>query len=190
VSERARDGENQYHAIFDNATTPLVHASTPATALSVYDATVHLLNSQGSTRRVALADFLLPPDPARDRDVALERDEVVTQVTLPSLPDNTVSAYHKQTERESYDWPIFDVAITLQLRERTVESARIVLGWVAPTPRHATESERFLTGRELNEANAHEAARIAVRGATPLSRNAYKVSMLEVVLRRALLAAK
>jgi xanthine dehydrogenase YagS FAD-binding subunit len=189
VNERARDGENQYHAIFDNATTPLVHASTPATALSVYDTKVHLLNSQGKTRDVNLADFLLPPEPTRDRDVAMERDEVVIHVTLPALPDNTLSAYHKQTERESYDWPICDVAVALQLRERTVESARIALGWVAPTPRRASDSERFLTGRELNEANAHEAARIAVRGATPLSRNAYKVAMLETVLRRTILAA-
>src|SRR5437764_1576855 len=30
----ARDGENQYHAIFDNGKSAMVHASTPATALA------------------------------------------------------------------------------------------------------------------------------------------------------------
>src|SRR5207244_13404542 len=34
-------GENQCHAIFDNAQTAMVHASTPATALIAYGASVH-----------------------------------------------------------------------------------------------------------------------------------------------------
>lgn len=190
VNEQARAGENQYHAIFDNAVTPVVHASTPATALVAYGAAVHLENARGRTRAVSLADFLLPPDATRDRDVTLERDEILTHISLPALAAGTRAAYHKQTERESYDWPICDVAVVLRLKERIVEHASIVLGWVAPTPRRAVESERYLTGRELNDNTTHEAAHLAVRDATPLSRNAYKVPLLETVVRRTIGKAK
>jgi xanthine dehydrogenase YagS FAD-binding subunit len=189
VNERVRAGENQYHAIFDNAETPLVHASTPATALIAYGASVHLENSKGRTRSVALADFLLPPDATRDRDAALERDEILTHVTLPALSPGARAVYHKQTERDSYDWPICDVTVVLTLKDRRIETAVIVQGWVAPIPRRATEAERYLQGREATDATAHEAARLAVRGATPLSKNAYKVALLETVVRRTIQAA-
>ncbi len=163
---RVRDGENQYHAIFDNATTPLVQASTPATALVAYDASVELVGSDGKPRVVKLADFFLPP-----------------QMT------ETKAAYHKQTERDSYDWPICDVATVLTMAGRTVRGASIVMGWVAPTPRRATESERLLIGQPLTEDLARRAARAAVAGATPLSKNGYKVPVLEAVVRRTIMAA-
>lgn len=189
VVAAARAGENQYHAIFETERTPLVHASTPATALVAYGATVHLQSSRG-TRSIALSDFLLPPDPTRASDTTIASGEVLSHVVLPALATGTVSAYHKQTERDSYDWPICDIAVVLQLSaDRVVAAANIVLGWVAPTPRRATEAEQLLIGHRIDEARAHEAARAAVQAARPLARNAYKVPVLEAVIQRALLAA-
>jgi xanthine dehydrogenase YagS FAD-binding subunit len=188
-ANHARDGENQYHAIFDNARSVMVHASTPATALVAYEARVELSGPQGKQRGVALQDFLLPPDMTCDRDTLLEAGEVLTRVVVPPLPAGTRAAYHKQTERESYDWPICDVAVVLRMEGRRVRAASIVMGWVAPTPRRAVESEQLLTGRDLSKNLVREAARAAVAGATPLSKNAYKVPVLEAVVRRTILAA-
>lgn len=185
----ARDGENQYHAIFDNARSAMVHASTLATALVAYDARVELYGPQGKQREMALKDFFLPPDMTRDRDTVIEAGEVLTRVVVPPLAAGTRAAYHKQTERESYDWPICDVAVVLQMEGRRVRAAAVVMGWIAPTPRRAVESERVLTGRDLREDLVREAARVAVAGATPLSKNAYKVPVLEAVVRRTILAA-
>jgi xanthine dehydrogenase YagS FAD-binding subunit len=185
----ARDGENQYHAIFDNARSAMVHASTLATALVAYDARVELYGPQGQQREMALKDFFLPPDMTRDRDTVIEAGEVLTRVVVPPLAAGTRAAYHKQTERESYDWPICDVAVVLQMEGRRVRAAAVVMGWIAPTPRRAVESERVLTGRDLREDLVREAARVAVAGATPLSKNAYKVPVLEAVVRRTILAA-
>jgi xanthine dehydrogenase YagS FAD-binding subunit len=56
-------------------------------------------------------------------------------------------------------------------------------------PRRAVESERVLTGNVISENLVREAARAAVADATPLSRNAYKVQVLEAVLRRTIMAA-
>jgi xanthine dehydrogenase YagS FAD-binding subunit len=179
-------GENQYHAIFDNARTAIVHASTPATALIAYGAEVELIGPNGP-RRIAVKDLLLPPDITRERDTAVHPGEVLTRVVVrPPAPD-TRAAYHKQTERESYDWPICDVAVVLRMNGSRVASASIVMGWVAPTPRRAEESERVLAGRTVTEALARRAARAAVAGATPLTHNAYKVPVLEAVIRRTIL---
>ena len=87
---------------------------------------------------------------------------------------------------------ICDVAVVLRMDRETVRSASIVLGWVAPTPRHAVDavdSEKLLQGKRLDESLARAAARAAVAGVTPLSRNRYKVPVLEAVVPRTILAA-
>ena len=182
-------GEYQYHAIFDNANNAMVHASTPATALIAYGAIVHLQGMQGRTRAVALEDLLLPPDAARDRDAAIDRDEILTHIIVPPTLPGTRAAYSKQTERDSYDWPICDVAVALTLNERVIKAASIVVGSVAPTPMRASVAEALLKGQEMNAELASEAARKVVARATPFPSNAYKVPVLEAVLRRTLLAA-
>jgi xanthine dehydrogenase YagS FAD-binding subunit len=184
----ADHSEHQHHAIFDNQQSVMVHASTPATALLAYDASVHLTLVGGSSRKLALADLLLPPSMTHDRDTVIADGEVLTHISIPAPPHGTRCAYHKQTERDSYDWPICDVAVVLQMNGDTVTAARIVMGWVAPTPRRALASEQLLIGRKLDESTATEAARTAVRDATPLAKNGYKVKVLETVVRRALLA--
>jgi xanthine dehydrogenase YagS FAD-binding subunit len=184
----ADHSEHQYHAIFDNQQTVMVHASTPATALLAYDAKVHLTLVGGTSRTLPLADFLIPPSMTHDRDTVIADGEVLTHISVPPLPQNTRCAYHKQTERDSYDWPLCDVAILLQMNGNNVSAAKIVMGWVAPTPRRAHESERVLLGKELNENTAAAAAAAAVRDATPLTKNGYKVRVLETVIERTLLA--
>jgi xanthine dehydrogenase YagS FAD-binding subunit len=186
---RVRDGQNQFHAIFDNDRIAMVQASTPATALVAYDASVELVGREGKTRVVRLAEFFLPPDMNRAHDAKIERGEVLTRVIVPPLAAGTKATYHKQTERDSYDWPICDVAVVLTMEGQTVRSASIAMGWVAPTPRRASESERLLVGNTLNEDLARQAARATVAGATPLSKNGYKVPVLETVVRRTILAA-
>lgn len=182
-------GEHQYHAIFDNAECALVHASTPATALVAYGAQVYLTGPRGRGRTVPLAEFLRPPRFGEDRDTTIEPGEILTRVTVPPTGAHTRAAYHKQTERDSYDWPICDVATVLQMENDTVAAASIVLGWVAPTPRRAATSEQRLVGRPLTDALAREAAKAAVADATPLAKNGFKVPILEAVIRRTLLRA-
>jgi xanthine dehydrogenase YagS FAD-binding subunit len=52
-----------------------------------------------------------------------------------------------------------------------------------------TASEELLLGREIDEQLAAEASRLAVRDATPTEKNSYKVPVLEVVIRRTIMAA-
>jgi xanthine dehydrogenase YagS FAD-binding subunit len=187
---KADHSEHQYHAIFENALTVMVHASTLATALLAYDASVHLTLGKDSSRAVALKDFLLPPSMERDRDTIIADGEILTHISVPPIHASSRCAYHKQTERESYDWPICDVAVVLQMNGDSIAAAKIVLGWVAPTPRRAVEAEELLVGRKIDEQAAAEAAAAAIRTATPLAKNAYKVDVLKAVVKRTILAAR
>jgi xanthine dehydrogenase YagS FAD-binding subunit len=189
ATARIREGQNHFHAIFENDRNAMVQSSTPATALVAYDASVELVDHESRSRRVKLHDFFLPPEMDRVHDARIKRDEVLTRVIVPTPAAGTKAAYHKQTERDSYDWPICDVAAVLTMEGQTVREAVIVMGWVAPTPRRASESERLLIAKPLTEEQARQAARAAVAGATPLSKNGYKVPILEAVVRRTILAA-
>jgi len=60
---------------------------------------------------------------------------------------------------------------------------------VAPAPVRAETAEEFLSGRVLDEETASQAAELALSGARPLSRNAYKVVIAKTLIKRAILAS-
>ncbi len=182
----AQEGENQFHAIVGNHTCAAVCASTPATALVAFGARVKLAGP-GGERELALEEFFTAPEKSVMVENALAPDELVTEVIVPST--SARSAYLKQGEKESFDWPIADVAAVLELDGRTCKRASIVLGSAAPVPLRAKEAEAALAGRAVDERSADAAARAALAGATPLGKNAYKVPVFQAVIRRTILAA-
>ena len=80
-------------------------------------------------------------------------------------------------------------AVALKMDGGTIKSARVVLGYVAPTPWPSPEAEQALVGKPFNEESAKAAADAAMKNATPLSQNAYKVQLAKVSLKRAILKA-
>jgi xanthine dehydrogenase YagS FAD-binding subunit len=64
-----------------------------------------------------------------------------------------------------------------------------VLGAVAPVPWRARAAEQVLIGSVITDASAQAAARLALEGAQPLSKNTYKVPVLEALVARTILAA-
>jgi xanthine dehydrogenase YagS FAD-binding subunit len=71
----------------------------------------------------------------------------------------------------------------------SVQSARVVIGHVAPVPWHSAEAERALAGKSISEDVAKAAADAELQSATPLSHNAYKVQLAKVAVKRAILKA-
>jgi xanthine dehydrogenase YagS FAD-binding subunit len=183
----ARTGENEIHAIFGNATCAATHASTLVTALVALEATVTIAGKQGAQRDVALEKFFIAPETDVTREVELAPGELIVGVVVP--PTKRRTAYTKQVAKQSFDWPIVDCAVALQMTGQRCDSARIVLGAVAPTPLRATAAEKLLAGKTITDDIAREAARAMARSATPLSGNAYKVPILEAVLARTIVNA-
>jgi len=183
----AQDGDNELHAIFANKLCAATHPSTVVTALLALGARVSIAGKRA--REVELASFFVAPETDVLREVELAPGELITQVTVPATAANVRTAYTKQVAKQSFDWPLVDVAVALAVDGRTCRQATIVLGAVAPTPRRATEAERALTGVTIDVTAAERAAHAAIAGATPLAGNEHKVAILEAVVARTILAA-
>jgi xanthine dehydrogenase YagS FAD-binding subunit len=183
-------GENQYHAIFDNMPCAIVHPSTSATALVALGARIELTNAEGSVRNVLLEDFFVLPSKDIRRENDLKPQEILTAIRLPPVPSSLRMAHLKQGEKDSFDWPLADVVVVLDIDQNQIcKRAGIVLGAAAPAPHRAKTAEAALIGKHIDESLAKEAAHAALDGATPLAKNAYKLPLFEVLVARAILKA-
>jgi xanthine dehydrogenase YagS FAD-binding subunit len=165
-----------------------VHPSALATALVAFDAKIVVAGASGS-REVALESFFTKPEADVTRENALAPGELVTEIRLPPVAAGTASAYTKQGEKESFDWPLVEAAVVVERDGATCKRARVVLGAVAHVPWRAAAAEAALAGKAITEDVARAAAKAALDGATPLAKNAYKVPMAQAVVRRTILAA-
>ena len=184
----ALEGDNEFLAIFDNQTCPIVHASTMATPLVAMNAQLVLANRRG-TRIVPLEEFFISPEKDVRRENTLQTGEIITEIRIPPMNANTRSAHFKQGEKESFDWALADVAVVLEQAGEKVSRASIILGAAAPVPWRAKAAEAALVGKSVTEETARIAAQAAVKGAKPLQENGYKVPIFEAVVRRTILLA-
>jgi xanthine dehydrogenase YagS FAD-binding subunit len=180
-------GDNRYHAVFGNSgPAKFVNASSLAPALIACGATVTVTGPKGA-RTIPAKDLYATPKSAAERELTLAADEIVTSIGLQGPASK--SATYEVRPRQGLDWPLATASVALELDGAKVKAARIVLGHVAPTPWPADAAEKELVGKELNDKTIAAAAGAAVAGATPLSKNAYKVDLAKVAVRRALAAA-
>ena len=181
-------GENQFHAIFGGGPSYIVHPSDTAPALVALDAVFHIAGPSGRREMPASDFFVLPArDPTREN--ALGDEDLLVAVEVPAPPAAPVvrrSGYHKVMDRESWTHAIISAAVVLEMDDAVCRAARIVLGGVAPVPWRVPEAERVLVGRRVSPALAARAAEVAVAGATPLSKNGYKVALTAAVIERAI----
>jgi xanthine dehydrogenase YagS FAD-binding subunit len=61
-----------------------------------------------------------------------------------------------------------------------------VLGGVAPVPWRVPKAEAALVGQAINNDVLMNVAKVALEGAEPLAKNAYKVPLTQTLVRRAL----
>lgn len=184
----AQEGENQYHAIFDNQLCAIVHPSGTATALVAYNAKIEITGKDGK-RQIDLEKFFQPPTADLHRENILNSGEVVTEIRIPAPAENAKSHYIKQGEKESFDWPICEVACVIEKDGDACKRASIVLGAASPVPYRAIETEKMLEGKKIDETLARQAAKATLKNATPLALNQYKIPLFENLMTRAILAA-
>ena len=183
----AAKGENKYNAILGGGPSYIVHPSDLAPMLVALGASVSVVGAEG--KRVIPLDkfFTLPSEGSIRRENVLRNDEIITEITVPKSPVAARSTYLKFKERESMDFALASVAAAVQLgANNTVAQCRIVLGGVAPIPWRASKAEQFLVGKTLAGDVLQEAAKLALDGAAPLEKNAYKVPLTQTLVRRAL----
>lgn len=188
----ARDGENDFHAIFDNQPCCAVHPSGTAVALVALDAVLLLQTPQGE-RFARLSSFLVGPSQpggAVGRENRMEEDMILKSIWIPSPAPDEQSLYRKVKHKQSFDWPLAEVAISLRRGtsgNKAPEAVRIILGAVAPVPYRARTAETMLLqSPSLDAERIRKIGQAAVNGATPLSRNGYKVQLVSGLVQQAL----
>jgi xanthine dehydrogenase YagS FAD-binding subunit len=180
----ALEGENQYHAVLDTQQgCVMVHPSALAVALIALRAHIKVFSSEES-REFPLEEFFVRPAQHIQKETVLAEDELIQEVILPAPRPGERSFYYKQKAKQSFDWPLAEVAVSLRLEEGTCQEARIVLGAAAPTPWRALEAEAVLKQQKITKALAQQCAEQAMEKAMPLSQNRYKVALFKAVIRR------
>ncbi len=179
-------GENQFHAIFGGGPSYIIHPSDTAPALIALDATFRIAGPSGE-RTVPAADFFVLPRQNAVAENVLANDEVLTSVEIPAARAGTRSVYAKVLDREAWTHAVISAAIVLQMEGRICRRARVVLGGVAPVPWRLPEVEQMLTGQLIGEETAARAGEIAIAGARPLAKNAYKLPLTKNLVRRTIL---
>lgn len=170
-------GENRYHAIMEARKCFAVCPSDMAVALTALDATLTIVGG-GGTRTISVEEFFTP------MGNVLAPDEMITVIHIPKPSPVARQDFLKFTLRKPIDFAIVSAADLITIDNEICIDARIVVGAVAPTPVRALKAEEFLRGKELSEEIVAEAASLALVGAKPLSKNAYKVEIAKTLVKR------
>jgi xanthine dehydrogenase YagS FAD-binding subunit len=181
-------GENQFHAIFGNGPSHIVHPSSLAVPIVAYGAKFRLVGPKGERVVDAGEYFTMPTRENVLTENILAADEVFTHLLLPA-PGNVKHGHYEVRYKRSHDWPIAFATVVLAMNGTRIGSARVVMGAVAPVPWRAKAAEQALAGKSLDERTAAAAAEAALEGARPMSHNAYKVHVAKTAVKRALLRA-
>ncbi|WP_077000193.1 xanthine dehydrogenase family protein subunit M [Variovorax sp. KK3] len=150
------------------------HPSDMAVAMRVLDASVETVRPDGRTRVIPIADFHRLPGDTPHIDTVLERDELITAVTLPR-PAGGTQVYRKVRDRASYAFALVSVAAIVQ-RDG---SGRVAVGGVAHKPWRIEAAESAMPQ------GAKAVTTRLFADARPTEENAFKLTLAE----RALAAA-
>jgi xanthine dehydrogenase YagS FAD-binding subunit len=178
----AIEGENRYHAIFGGGPSYIVHPSNAAPALVALDAEIIVRSGEGEPERIRAADFFVLPEKSLMKENVLEPGQIVTEIVLPTAP--TASATIELREKQSFDWPLVMACVA-----RLGKTWRVCLGAVAPIPWASEPAMKALEDRDMTPDLAVVAGEAAALNADPMTENEYKVQLVKVAVKRALLAA-
>ncbi len=181
----AVEGENKYHAIFGDGPCHIVHPSNLAPALMVCSGVIHVIGGKRDT--IAIESLYHMPDKGVKSEHNLEPGEVITHITLKPAAQ---SGFYAIKEKQSFDWPLVFAVVSLEMNGDKIVSARVCAGAVAPTPWPLPAVAEALKGVTITDEAALKAACAkAAAGAKSMSENAYKLKLLPVAVKRALLRA-
>jgi len=186
----ALQGDNRYHSIFGlEKMCAAVSPSDIGPVLSAFGATIVTNKKEWDVK-----DFFAVNG---EKQVAIDDDEIVTEIRIPIPAAGTKSAYRKYALRKAFDFPIASAAAVVTTSGGNVTAASIALGAVHNNPR-LTTAGTTLVGKTIDETSAEAAGVAATVGALPLPftastiavGNAYIIQLAKVMAKRAVLACK
>jgi xanthine dehydrogenase YagS FAD-binding subunit len=203
------DGDNRYHAILGNdGPAYFVSPSSLAPALIAAGARIRLFGPNGA-REVTLEKFYVIPKSENEREHDLRPNEMVTEIMVPPASlaftvteidlakrsttheGRVLYGHYEVRQKAQFDWPLATASVALLMSGTRVLGARIVLGHVAPIPWVCPrEVAATLIGQTVTETTANAAGVVAAeKPGKSLGKNAYKIHLARVAVKRAILQA-
>lgn len=164
------------------------YASDPPAMLLALGASATATGPSGS-RTIPLSDFFLG-----FYTTALQPDELITDICIPTLSPSTRTAYLKFKSRSSEDRPCVGVAVVAEIEDEICNDLRVAVGAACEVPRRLPEIEGLARGQTLTDAMIAEIAEgyaANIETLEDLRGSAwYRTQMIRVHVRRALLEVR
>jgi xanthine dehydrogenase YagS FAD-binding subunit len=177
-------GDNSYyHSAMGGRLCYAVYPGDAAVALIPFDAHVKLATPAG-TKELTL-EQLVPGDMLVDGRIqshVVRFNEILTEVVLPPPNPGLRASFEKLRPRGVWDFAMASLALRLDIRDNTIEDARVVFGGIAGKPLRERAVESFLKGKPLSPDLADQAIPIALANAAPLKYNSTKIDMAKGLL--------
>jgi xanthine dehydrogenase YagS FAD-binding subunit len=185
----AIQGFNRIHAIVGASDDCIAtHPSDMAVAMLALDATVETVMPDGTKASIPLAGLHRLPGNTPHIETVLAPGQLITAVTLPPPPKG-VQIYRKVRDRASYAFALVSVAAIVDTDGKTIRSAKLAFGGLAPKPWRVAKAEAALTGVQAGSAAYGQAADEALAGARGHGHNDFKIPLAKRALNAVLNAA-
>ncbi len=184
----APEAMNREHALFGANRCVAVTPSDCAPAVVALDAEM-VVRNRGGERVIKADDFFMEPAVDIRRMTVLDPDDLLTAIRISNTWSGASFYFEKVADRNTWDFPLVNVAAAFRMDGSTVEDARIVCGAVECVPRRVVAAERLVRGQPRSELIAEEAGAAAVEGAEPLNYNHFKIPLMQNLVKRAVRGA-
>jgi xanthine dehydrogenase YagS FAD-binding subunit len=135
---------------------------------------------------VPAEEFFIGPNVDITRMTVLQPGEVLTAIRIPAEFSGATFYFEKVADRNTWDFPLVNIAAAMVVNGQTIEKIRLAAGAVQCVPRRLTVVEEVVRGQPKSAATAQLAGQSAVRGATPLNFNHFKIPLLQNLVTRAI----
>ena len=182
------ESQNREHAIFGASRCVAVSPSDTATAITALEGSM-VLRHAGGERVVPAAEFFVGPAADIRRMTVLRPGEILVAVRLPAKWAGAAFYFEKIADRAVWDFALSSIAGAFRFDGERIADASLVCGAVECVPRPLTAVQALLRGAPRDDDTANRAASLASAGAEPLKYNAYKLTLVENLVRRAIRGA-
>jgi xanthine dehydrogenase YagS FAD-binding subunit len=183
----ALKGKNRYHAIFGGGICHIVYPSDLAPALISLGSEVTISTIKGD-KTMPLDEFYALPKANVRKENILKPNELVKEIRIPPPKKGAKSTYFKMKERGTWDFAVVSVAVNGTISGGVFKDIKIIMGGVAPIPWRLDKAEKLIKGKRTTEKIVQEAAKIAMAEAKPMTENAYKKDIAEVIVAKTIMS--
>jgi xanthine dehydrogenase YagS FAD-binding subunit len=182
-------GVNREHALFDTDRCVAVTPSDTAPALVALDARFVIKSAKGE-RVIGPEQFFIGPKTDITKMTSVAHEEVLTAIRISNAWAGAHFYFEKVADRDTWDFPLVNVAAAMTVKDGVIENCRIACGGVSATPRRLTAVEGIVKGKPMSADIAKIAGQSAPRGASPLNYNQFKIPLMANLVMRAVRDAR